>query len=123
MFQVGPDDWVVVLGDVCGKGVRAAVVTSLVRHTLRAVTVMEADPARALHTLNAVMLENRDDDRFCTVILIRLTRSLDDWTVSMAAGGHAPPLLFREGESVDVPFTPGSLMGVFSDATYALIFS
>ena len=119
VFQVGPDDWVVVLGDVCGKGVRAAVVTSLVRHTLRAVTVMEADPARALHTLNAVMLENRDDDRFCTVILIRLTRSLHDWTVSMAAGGHAPPLLIREGESVDVPFTPGSLMGVFSDATYA----
>ncbi len=97
VFQVGPDDWVVVLGDVCGKGVRAAVVTSLVRHTLRAVTVMEADPARALHTLNAVMLESREDDRFCTVILIRLTRSGSDWAVSMAAGGHAPPLLVRGG--------------------------
>ena len=96
VFQVGPDDWVVVLGDVCGKGVGAAVVTSLVRHTLRAVTVMETDPARVLHTLNAVMLDSREDDRFCTVILIRLTRTGRDWTVSMAAGGHAPPLLVRE---------------------------
>ncbi|GAA3515060.1 SpoIIE family protein phosphatase [Aeromicrobium panaciterrae] len=118
VFQVGPDDWVVVLGDVCGKGVRAAVVTSLVRHTLRAVTVMEADPARALHTLNAVMLESREDDRFCTVVLIRLTREGDDWTVSMSAGGHAPPLLVRDGEIADVPFEPGSLMGVFDDASY-----
>lgn len=118
VFQVGPDDWVVVLGDVCGKGVRAAVVTSLVRHTLRAVTVMEADPARALHTLNAVMLESRDDDRFCTVVLIRLTREGGDWTVSMSAGGHAPPLLVRAGEIADVPFEPGSLMGVFEDASY-----
>ena len=119
VFQVGPDDWVVVLGDVCGKGVRAAVVTSLVRHTLRAVTVMEADPARALHTLNAVMLESHEDDRFCTVVLIRLTRSGEEWTVSMAAGGHAPPLLVRRGELDDVPFEPGSLMGVFEDAHYA----
>ncbi len=118
MFQVGPDDWVVVLGDVCGKGVRAAVVTALVRHTLRAVTVMEADPARALHTLNAVMLDNREDDRFCTVILIRLTRARDGWTVSMAAGGHAPPLLLRDGDIAEVPFEPGSLMGVFHDASY-----
>ncbi|MEO6606509.1 MAG: SpoIIE family protein phosphatase [Aeromicrobium sp.] len=118
VFQVGPDDWVVVLGDVCGKGVRAAVVTSLVRHTLRAVSVMEADPAGVLHTLNAVMLESREDDRFCTVILIRLTRSLDDWTVSMAAGGHAPPLLVRDGEVGDAPCEPGSLMGVFEDASY-----
>ncbi len=118
MFQVGPDDWVVVLGDVCGKGVRAAVVTALVRHTLRAVTVMEADPARALHTLNSVMLDNHEDDRFCTVILIRLTHADDGWVVSMAAGGHAPPLLLRDGQVESVPFEPGSLMGVFEDATY-----
>ena len=118
MFQVGPDDWVVVLGDVCGKGVRAAVVTSLVRHTLRALTVMETDPARVLHRLNALMLEDREDDRFCTVILIRLTSGDDGWSVAMSAGGHAPPLLVR-GRLVDpVPFEPGSLLGVFEDASY-----
>lgn len=117
VFQVGPDDWVFVLGDVCGKGVRAAVVTALVRHTLRAVTVMEADPALVLHTLNAVMLES-DEDRFCTVILIRLKRDADGWHVAMAAGGHAPPLLVRGRHVAPVPFEPGSLMGVFDDATF-----
>lgn len=118
VFQVGPDDWVVVLGDVCGKGIRAAVVTSLVRHTLRALTVMEADPARVLHRLNALMLEDREDDRFCTVILIRLTSSDDGWSVAMSAGGHAPPLLIRGRHVAPVPFEPGSLLGVFEDASY-----
>jgi sigma-B regulation protein RsbU (phosphoserine phosphatase) len=118
VFQVGPDDWVVMLGDVCGKGVRAAVVTSLVRHTLRAVTVMEADPARVLSTLNAVMLESRDDDRFCTVILIRLTNGPEGWGVAMASGGHAPPLLVRGRHVAPVPFEPGTLIGVFDDATF-----
>ena len=36
VFQVGAGDWVVALGDVCGKGVDAAVVTALARHTIRA---------------------------------------------------------------------------------------
>jgi sigma-B regulation protein RsbU (phosphoserine phosphatase) len=118
VFQVGPDDWVVMLGDVCGKGVPAAVVTSLVRHTLRAVTVMEADPARVLNTLNAVMLESRDDDRFCTVILIRLTNGPEGWSVAMASGGHAPPLLVRGRHVAPVPFEPGTLIGVFEDASF-----
>ena len=38
-------DWVVALGDVCGKGVEAAVVTALVRYSLRALTVQEEQPS------------------------------------------------------------------------------
>jgi hypothetical protein len=36
MFPTGPDTWGVVLGDVCGKGVSATVVTVLARYTVRA---------------------------------------------------------------------------------------
>ncbi len=41
VFQIKSGDWVVALGDVCGKGVEAAVVTALVRYSLRALTVQE----------------------------------------------------------------------------------
>ena len=44
VFPVGRDDWVVVIGDVCGKGVDAAVVTALVRHTVRALAVAHEEP-------------------------------------------------------------------------------
>ena len=42
IFQIGPDEWFVVIGDVCGKGVDAAVVTALARYTIRAAAVRES---------------------------------------------------------------------------------
>ena len=48
VFRVGPEDWVITLGDVCGKGYEAAIVTTLVRHTLRALCVGEERPSAVL---------------------------------------------------------------------------
>ena len=59
VFQVADDDWVVVLGDVCGKGVEAAVITALVRYTIRASSVLAADPASVLADLDRVLLAPR----------------------------------------------------------------
>src|SRR3954447_19663187 len=67
VFQISEGDWVVALGDVCGKGVEAAVVTALVRYTLRALTVQLDAPSAVLHSLNDVLLE-QGSDRFCTVV-------------------------------------------------------
>lgn len=111
VFQVADDDWVVVLGDVCGKGVDAAIVTSLVRHTVRAVAMRQAGTAETLHALNEVLL-NHETDRFCTVALLRLRHRYDGWELTMSLGGHPHPLLLRPG-TPPVPLgRPGSLIGV-----------
>ncbi len=65
VFKVATDDWVIALGDVCGKGPDAAVITALVRYTIRATAVEHASPAAMLHVVNEVVLRH-DDDRFCT---------------------------------------------------------
>ncbi len=39
VFEHGADSWMLVIGDVCGKGARAAGVTALARHTLRAASM------------------------------------------------------------------------------------
>ncbi|MGH3624027.1 MAG: PP2C family protein-serine/threonine phosphatase, partial [Sciscionella sp.] len=46
------NDWTVVIGDVCGKGVEAAVLTGRSRQTVRAAAHMDRSPARALAVLN-----------------------------------------------------------------------
>jgi sigma-B regulation protein RsbU (phosphoserine phosphatase) len=48
VFEVANGDWVITLGDVCGKGSAAAVITALARYTLRAASMESASPARAL---------------------------------------------------------------------------
>ena len=112
VFQVADGDWVVVLGDVCGKGVEAAVVTALVRYTIRAVSVQTPDPVEALARLNEVLLAH-GTDRFCTVVLLRLRRTLEGWNATISLGGHPLPLRLTEGGSVEKVGEPGPLVGAF----------
>jgi sigma-B regulation protein RsbU (phosphoserine phosphatase) len=118
VFPVGEEDWVLVVGDVCGKGVDAAVVTSLVRHTLRALAVTHDDPCDMLDRLNTVLLQH-DTDRFCTVALVRLRRDADGWSVVLATGGHPLPLLRRTSQAPEPFGAQGALIGVFDDPVFS----
>ena len=118
VFEIGEDDWTVTLGDVCGKGADAAVVSALVRHTIRAVTVRAPGPADVLHALDEVLLSH-PTERFCTVALLRLRRREGRWRYSMSLGGHPRPLLLdRRRETVNVG-EPGSLVGALPGGTFA----
>ena len=91
IFQIAPGDWVVAIGDVCGKGVEAAVVTALVRYSLRALSVQQDLPSAVLHALNDILVA-QGTDRFCTVVLVRLRLDEDGWLATFASGGHPLPL-------------------------------
>jgi sigma-B regulation protein RsbU (phosphoserine phosphatase) len=114
VFRTGPDDWVVTLGDVSGKGVEAAVVTALVRYTIRAAAVEHSLPAAALQVLNTVLLTDASD-RFCTVVLLRLRRSDTGFSCELAVAGHPLPLLRRPDGSVREVGEHGSAVGLVED--------
>lgn len=61
VFQVSADDWVVVLGDVQGKGADAAAVTALARYTVRAAAVDHDAPHDVLRTLDQVLRRAETD--------------------------------------------------------------
>ncbi|MGH8868751.1 MAG: GAF domain-containing protein, partial [Actinomycetes bacterium] len=66
LFQVAPGRWGIVIGDVSGKGVRAASLTALARHTVRAAARSEPRPGLVLGVLNDELMES-EQDHFCTV--------------------------------------------------------
>jgi sigma-B regulation protein RsbU (phosphoserine phosphatase) len=111
VFQIGTGDWVVAIGDVCGKGVDAAVVTALARYTLRATTVQHAEPSKALWTLNDV-LRQHNIDRFCTVLLLRLRQADGEWTGSVSCAGHPLPLLRRSNGTLQAIGKSGLVLGI-----------
>ncbi len=117
IFEIGAGDWVVAIGDVCGKGVEAAVITALARYTLRAAAVRFPLPSQALDTLNEVLLR-QDTDRFCTAALLRLCQNDGAWTATVSVGGHPLPLLSRNGGQPETIGRPGSLLGVLSDTDF-----
>ncbi|MCU1457230.1 MAG: histidine kinase [Actinomycetia bacterium] len=112
VFEIGRGDWVAAIGDVCGKGVEAAVVTALARATIRAASVGRPNPRDVLGTLNQVLLHHHTE-RFCTIELLRLRETERGWTATVAAGGHPLPILARDGSSPTTFGEPGDLLGVF----------
>jgi len=117
VFQVAGGAWVVAVGDVCGKGAEAAVVTALARYTLRAAAVQHALPSAALGVLNTAMLAN-ENDRFCTVALLRLEHGEGGWRGVLSLGGHPRPVHVAEGRA-ELVGTPGSLVGVLEDPEFS----
>jgi PAS domain S-box-containing protein len=57
-FPTREGEWVVVMGDVSGKGAEAAAITALARHTIRAAVVHEPEPAAVLRALNDALLRH-----------------------------------------------------------------
>ncbi|MEO8329821.1 MAG: SpoIIE family protein phosphatase, partial [Candidatus Nanopelagicales bacterium] len=96
VFPTGPSEWVVALGDVSGKGVEAAVVTTIARNTVRALTVLGHGAADVLVGVDQVITQH-ETDKFCTIVVVRLRRNGDGWRTTVAVGGHPPPLLLRPG--------------------------
>ena len=112
-FALDGGRWLLVVGDVRGKGVEAAAVASLARHTLRAAAIGLVQPSDALATLNKVLLRD-ETERFCTVVFMRLTWD-GAWRAVVSSGGHALPLLSRDGAlSVEIG-QPGTVLGVVDD--------
>ena len=121
LFPLSGNSWGLFLGDVCGKGARAAALTSLIRYTLRTAAVYDSDPATVLRTLNTALHEQylRDDRSFCTVIFGVVRPDGARFTVTLARGGHAAPLLMRADGSADyLPMPLGPLIGAWADVVF-----
>ena len=112
IFELGADDWMIAVGDVCGKGVEAAVVTSLVRSTIRDAAIRHRLPSEVLDIVNPVLLDH-DSNKYCTVALVRLRRTERSWTATVTCAGHPPPLLIRTGQQTIPVGQPDLLLGVF----------
>jgi sigma-B regulation protein RsbU (phosphoserine phosphatase) len=113
LFQIDEDRWALVIGDVCGKGIPAATLTALARHTLRGAAVVERSPSKVLAALNLV-LRNERVDRFCTVCFVLLHHLDGIWTATVSSAGHPLPVRVRSTEQPEVIGRPGALLGVFA---------
>jgi sigma-B regulation protein RsbU (phosphoserine phosphatase) len=138
-FVVDDDECWLVLGDVSGKGVDAAVVTALVRNGARTLALSlpreQREPGEVLRRLDQ-LLDHHETTRFCTAAVLRLRREGRGWSATYASGGH-PPLVLRpqqeqarfveasgrvlgvlpggEFEQLEVPLHPGDSLLLYTD--------
>ena len=112
-FRVDADRWGVVIGDVCGKGIDAAAITGLVRHTVRAAARNATSPAEVLRDVHRA-LSDHQPSTFCTVCFFYVTVDHEgSQSITIALGGHPSPVLRRaDGTTCEIG-EPGSLLGIF----------
>ncbi len=100
----------VVLGDVSGKGLKAAMVVSLIVGTLRTLVEYTQEPAEILRGLNRRLI-GRISAGFATCVVLRVGANGD---AVIANAGHLAP--YRDGQELPVG---GSLpLGIVPDAEY-----
>ncbi|GGZ06002.1 histidine kinase [Streptomyces olivaceoviridis] len=124
LFPLGDDHFAFFLGDICGKGPKAAAATSLVRYTLRTAALHGLGPEAVLSTLNSALLERYGggDPRYCTAVFGTLESTGRSVRVLLASGGHPPALLLRaDGRAEYLPTPGGLLVGAFPHASFTTI--
>lgn len=109
--------WMLVIGDVTGRGAHAASITAVARYTLRTAAVLTDDPLLALHTLNRTLLA-RGDSTLCSLAAMTLGEDPSQ-PIRLAVAGHPPPLLV-DGESVGEAAGSDPVLGAFHDSEWSL---
>lgn len=98
----------VVMGDVCGKGVTAAVYTAMAKYMLRAYAMEDPSPASVLSRLNRSLYSQMSEEcMFITMVYGVLDTRTGDFTYVNAA--HPHPLLYQpdRDEVIELPTTGG----------------
>lgn len=100
----------IMVGDVSGKGLRAAMTVSLIVGALRAFAETMSDPGEILAALNR-RLHERLRGGFATCIAVRVE---PDGKCVIASAGHLAP--YRRGEEIEIP--AGLPLGIVPEAAY-----
>jgi hypothetical protein len=91
VFEVAEDKVAFVIGDVCGKGIRAAATTAMVRSTIRAFAYREPDPCDVIRSANMALERQLGDSQFVTAIYGTLDPSTGN--VRLVNAGHPDPFV------------------------------
>ncbi|MDQ4132877.1 MAG: SpoIIE family protein phosphatase [Actinomycetota bacterium] len=111
VFETGTDTVGVVLGDVCGKGPAAAVLTALARYTIRAEACRIREPGAVLARLHDAMVRQYPN-QFCTALFATVTLADGGPRLTVASGGHHLPLQVRPDGRIDTIGEPGRILGL-----------
>jgi len=113
-YQVLPGthgSFAVVVGDVSGKGLKAAMTAALAIGALRTIAAEISDPSQLLSRLNREILREQGPG-FITCLCVKID---PDGQVTISNAGHLPP--YRNGE--ELPLEAGLPLGLVADLVYA----
>lgn len=118
VFMIDADHLCVLVADVSGKGMGAALFASSASALLRSQLRQDQSPAKTLARVNNDLCERNEEGLFLTVFLAKI--NLDTGAVEYANAGHPPPFILQGGKADDLPPPMGdTAIGFFEDLEFA----
>ena len=109
----------ILIADVSGHGVPAALIASMVKVAVSAQSPHAADPAQVLSGMNRILC-GKMQNQFVTAAYLFL--DLENGLMRYAAAGHPPLLCFEQVRSATDSITENGLMlGLFPSAPYSVV--
>ncbi|MCU1455484.1 MAG: Two component signal transduction histidine kinase [Acidimicrobiales bacterium] len=115
VVPVGERHVLLVVGDVSGRGLRAATIMASLRYSIRAYAAQGDGPSEILQKLSRLLHVERDN-HFATVLCARI--DLETRTLELASAGHPDPLLIDAAGARYVDVRVGVPVGVSPDGPY-----
>jgi phosphoserine phosphatase RsbU/P len=109
-IEVAPHQLGIVIADVAGKGMPAALYMALTRSLLRATAPGQPDPQAVLIRVNELLMP--DTQRGMFVSLFYTVLNTETGLVTYANAGHNPPLLVCADGQLEALRPPGLVLGV-----------
>lgn len=106
-----------VLGDVKGNGIPAALLMVMIRTALRLLCDEEDTPASVLKRVNDLVVRDTEADLFATMVYGIL--DVADSTFTYSNGGHCYPFHRKNTNEMGILKTEGMLIGAFEEATFS----
>ncbi len=118
IYALEPGKLVVVVADVAGKGMPAALLVSTLHSALRLLQDHQPLGAEMVARLNRHVVESSGPNKFITLLVGEI--DLVNGRLSYVNAGHNPALLLRAGGSLE-QLAPGGLpLGLFAPAIYSV---
>jgi serine phosphatase RsbU (regulator of sigma subunit) len=116
-FVVRPDGQVAVMvGDVCGKGMPAALLMMGLQARVQVLAEEPGSPASLVERLNRILTAASLNNRFISFFFSMVRPETGEITYCNA--GHNPPLLVRSGGQVECLEGGGPVLGILPDLAY-----
>ena len=109
--------WMVVVGDVAGRGAPAASLTAYSRHVLRTAAQLHDDPLDAVTFLNRQLYE-RPGAALCTLCCVLLRERGADAEATVICAGHPLPFAIRRDGTPEQVGAWGTMLGAWTTAEF-----
>lgn len=115
-FLIDDDRLAIIIGDVSGKGVPAAIFMAVVRTLLRGASLLKLPAGECLTYVNSALTRQSDSGMFVTIFYAVLNTKTGELEYSSA--GHNPPYLLSAAGPRMLEFPRAPVLGIIDGVTY-----